>query len=46
MQKKMNVKTVGAVHIHTPYLYKISVQAKGSNLENKKIINTDKTKNL
>ena len=37
MQKMMNTKTVGAVH--TPCLYKISVQAKESNLENKKTIN-------
>ena len=40
MQKIMNAKTVGAVHTHThtPYLYKISVQAKENRLENKKVI--------
>ena len=41
MQKKMNAKTVGAVH--TKYLYEISVQSKESDLENK-IINIDKAK--
>ena len=39
MQKIINAITAGAVH--TPYLYKISVQAEGRKLENKKV-----TKNI
>ena len=46
MQKKMNAKTVGAVYTntHTPYLYKISVQAEGRKLDNKKVIKMDEAK--
>ena len=36
MQKKMNIETISAVH--TPYIYKISLQAEVRKLENKKAI--------